>query len=100
MTTLPTSTTTRRLRTWVTLAFAYIYLAWGVTYMAVQRHVPTQWQQYANVPDVYLTPVDPHATDITFPTSTWQSAAGSTITDSADENGLDGGPPPSPTLPD
>ena len=35
MTMLPNSTTTRRLRTWVTLAFAYIYLAWGVTYMAV-----------------------------------------------------------------
>jgi len=35
MTTFPTSTTPRRLSTWVTAAFAFMYLAWGVTYMAV-----------------------------------------------------------------
>ncbi len=35
MTMLPASTTTSQLRTSVTAAFAYIYLAWGVTYMAV-----------------------------------------------------------------
>jgi drug/metabolite transporter (DMT)-like permease len=35
MTLLPNSTTPRRLNTWVTLAFAFMYLAWGVTYMAV-----------------------------------------------------------------
>jgi drug/metabolite transporter (DMT)-like permease len=35
MTNPPSSIPTRRLATWVTLAFAYIYLAWGVTYMAI-----------------------------------------------------------------
>jgi RHS repeat-associated protein len=69
------------------------------TYLPVQRHTPTRWQDYAAIPDVYLTPLDPNATDITLGSGTWQAAAGSTITDPADQNGVPGGPPVSPTLP-
>jgi drug/metabolite transporter (DMT)-like permease len=35
MTMMPSSTKLRPLSTWVTAAFAFMYLAWGVTYMAV-----------------------------------------------------------------
>jgi RHS repeat-associated protein len=67
------------------------------SYLPVQRHTPTRWQQYAVMPDVYLTPLDANATDITLGKSSWQSASGSTITDPADQNGVAGGPRVSPT---
>jgi drug/metabolite transporter (DMT)-like permease len=35
MTSLPPPTLTRRLTTWVTLAFLYVYAAWSMTYMAL-----------------------------------------------------------------
>ena len=35
MTSLPPPTLTRRLTLWVTLAFLYVYVAWGITYMAL-----------------------------------------------------------------
>ena len=35
MTSLPSPTITRRLTTWVTLAFLYVYAAWSMTYMAL-----------------------------------------------------------------
>jgi hypothetical protein len=46
-----------------------------------------------------MTPEDPNANPIAMSNATWQAAQGSTITDPADQNGLDGGPPVSPTLP-
>jgi RHS repeat-associated protein len=69
------------------------------TYLPVQRHTPSQWQQYAVLPDVYMTPIDHNANPIAMSNATWQAAQGSTITDPADQNGVDGGPPVSPTLP-
>ena len=81
------------------LAVVYAGPAGGPTYLPVQRHTPTRWQQYAVIPDVYLTPVDPNATDVALGSSTWQSASGSTITDPADQNGVDAGPPVLPSAP-
>ena len=63
----------------------------GSSFLPVQRHTPSQWQQYAVIPDVYLTPLDPNANDVALSSSTWQAAHGSTITDPADTV--------SPTLP-
>ncbi len=51
------------------------------------------------LPDVYMTPEDPNATPIAMSSASWQAAQGSTITDPADLNGVDGGPPVSPTAP-
>jgi RHS repeat-associated protein len=53
-------------------------------YFTVQRHIPTEWHQYAVLPDIWLTSPDPNANPIALDSASYQIAQGSTIPNAAD----------------
>jgi YD repeat-containing protein len=53
-------------------------------YFTVQRHIPTEWHQYAVLDDIWLTPPDPNATPIALDSGGYQIAQGSTIPNAPD----------------
>jgi len=53
-------------------------------YFTVQRHIPTEWHQYAVLPDIWLTPPDPNANPIALDSASYQTVHGSTIPNAPD----------------